>query len=86
MIFTNKGKRKSLRGAAALCPGLCAGCPFRSDKFGCTRHSIQGKLDALLSLARTVRAHKKPKVRIFPIRSEDVHAAPNEKMWPSLSK
>ena len=34
----------------------CAGCPFRSDKFGCARHSIQGKLDALLSLARTVRA------------------------------
>ena len=32
-------------------------CPFRSDKFGCARHSIQGKLDALLSLARTVRAN-----------------------------
>ena len=44
------------QGAASLCPGLCANCPFRSDKFGCARHSIQGKLDALLSLARTVRA------------------------------
>ena len=34
-----------------------ADCPFRSDKFGCARHSIQGKLDALLSLARTVRVY-----------------------------
>ena len=39
-----------------LCSALLRFCPFRSDKFGCARHSIQGKLDDLLSLARTVRA------------------------------
>ena len=46
------------QGVATLNPGLCARCPFRSDKFGCARHIIQGKLDALLSLARTVRAYR----------------------------
>ena len=46
------------QGVATLTPGLCARCPFRSDKFGCARHIIQGKLDALLSLARTVRAYR----------------------------